>query len=171
MGIHEVDWNRYLDVESRATSQDHTALGDPARWGGESVELITADGVFAGQQLIRVQTRDPYARTWQLLGTLSAPAVMWALDAASWVAELEVTMGTGQVTVLHRFNLRALIALASPWYVTDGLVRPWAIGGGLIGRALSARVVHTMVSAETITGPTPVSATALITPLAAGSEL
>jgi hypothetical protein len=171
MGIREVDWNRYLDVESRATSQDFTPLGDPARWGGESEAIVLPDGVFASNQLIRTQCFDPYARTWQLLGTLRAPAAAWALDAASWVAALEVTMGTGQVTVLHQFNLRALVALAAPFYVTDGLTKPWAIGGGLIGRAISARVIHTMTGAETLTGPTPIAATALITPLAAGSGI
>jgi hypothetical protein len=114
---------------------------------------------------------DPYARTWQLIGTVTAPAAVWALDAASWTAALEVLMGTGQVTVFHRFDLRALIALAAPWYVTDGLTKPWAIGGGLIGRALSARVVHALNGAETLTGPTPIRTNALITPLAAGTGI
>jgi hypothetical protein len=173
MGIHEVDWARYLDVESRATSQDHTPLGDPARWGGEVKTVVTPTGVFgSGAQLIRVQTRDPYSRTWQMLGTLSAALDVWASDAASWKAGLEVGMGVGQTTVYHTFDLRVLVALAAPVYISPdgGITRPWVISGGLFARAIAARIVHT-IDSETFAGERTITTAAVVSVFSAGTGI
>lgn len=167
------DWRddlRYIDVESRATSQDFTPLGDPARWGGREAVVVGPLGTFADPGLIRVQTFDPYSRLWSLLGTLSAPADVWALDSTEWQATLEVAMGAGQTTVVHRFNLRALVALAAPWYAVDLVTKPWVVTGGVIARAYSARVVHTL-NTDAFNDTRIISGAALTTPLAAGSEI
>jgi hypothetical protein len=172
MGIHEVDWARYLDVESRATSQDHTALGDPVRWGGQETTIVNPVGTFPSQQLVRVQTRDPYTRSWQMLGTLSAALDVWAADAASWKAGLEIAMGVGQTTVYHTIDLRALVALAAPFYISPdgGITRPWFMSGGLLGRAISVRIVHTL-NTETFAAPREITVAAMVTAFAAGSGL
>lgn len=176
MGIHEVDWNKYLDVESRATSGSgamHTPLGDPARWGGEVKTVVTPTGTFeTGGQLIRVQTLDPYSRSWQMLGTLSALLDVWASDAASWKAGLEIGMGVGQTTVYHTVDLRSLVALAAPFYISPdgGITRPWVMSGGLLARAISARVVHTLAT-ETFAGERTITTAALLSGFAIGTGL
>lgn len=178
-----VDWDRYINVESRATSgggEQFTPLGDPSRWGSQVSQTVlfgTVDivpGPQASGQIIRVQTVDPYSRIWQLIGSVTAPDDVWALTADEWQPVLELTMGVGQNTLIHRVDLRALVTLASPWYVaqSDGAVttRPWIMSGGIVARAWSARVVQ-------ITGALGAAITRTITtaaqtvPLAAGSGI
>jgi hypothetical protein len=183
--MHPPDWGR-VSVESRAadtSGEQGTSLGDATRWGGQDTfNVLSGIGTYASQQLVRVDTEDLYSRNWQIIGNVSAPQDFWdAVDASPTdiTIGLEVTMGVGQATVVQTFNLNALIALAADWYVdgassgvVDGdavpyIVKAWAISGGLIGKAISARIVVT----EAIGGledDTPVTVVALLAPLANG---
>lgn len=183
MSVQDPEWERYLGVDSRAADglgRHFTPLGDPSRWGGNDTSVLPS-GLYSGagievggQQLIRVQTQDPYARAWMISGTVYASDYMWSRDADKWQIALELTMGAGQATVIQRFDLRSLISLAAPWYLpTDNLNlnRPFVICGGIYGRAVSARAVHILKNGVKVIDPEPVTTNALIAPIAAGSGI
>jgi len=171
------DWIRYGGVHSRAADPagvSQTPLGDATLWGNNSRVRIPLDalGQFATQQLVRVQTVDQYSRNWHILGNVVAEQEFWDASDTNVTIALEVTMGVGYATVLQQFNLRALVALADPWYL-DGqngnrVVKSWVISGGLIGRALSARVVINTLIAPVLEDDQFVDVSALISPFAAG---
>jgi hypothetical protein len=160
-------WERYLGVLSRAfdgLGRSHTPLGDPARWGAHVESLLTGGtGTFVlpAQQLCRAETVDPYARVWLLTGTMTATAEAWAQDDATWIAGLEVTAGIGQNTLVQTFNLRALVALAAPYYVDavagDAVTKAWCISGAVYGKAVNVRAVHKLVNSELVASPVGVS--------------
>jgi len=153
------NWGR-VGVHSRAGDSLGTStvgLGDPTRWGGTASLTITQSQVLApSPQFVRAQAEDAYPRNWQMIGTLTVSVPVWEspIQDSQWAAILELTIGAGQVSFIHRINLRALLNLAiSPalvgtneeWYVPSSegtdVCLPWVLPGGVIARALSARIL------------------------------
>jgi len=180
MGKDRVDWDRYIGVRSRAvdgTGETHTPLGDPTRWGAAYEVLVPPNPLteLKSQQIIRAQCTDAYARSWLMCGTLQASTLMWNAPD-NWDAFLDVSFGVGQAVVDHRFDLKALCALAldSLVYVTvvNGNIqtRPWVISGGIFGQQVSARVALTLRGFDEA-NPQRVITTMAMAPLNAGTGL
>jgi len=127
-------------------------------------------GLNRSDTLIRAQCKNPYPRAWQLAGTLDASNVAWATAPGSWDQALEISMGVGQSTIVHRLSVRNLcaLALASTAYlgISNGPreVRPFIVSGGITAAALSVRVLtgYTGIVPETFT------TNLILTPIAAG---
>lgn len=184
------DWWRYIGVSSRASEQNDenfTALGDPARWGGDGIANIPepasqANRIFTTRQLLYVQTKDPYSRNWQIVCNVGAEPAFWeAFDVPDQTIvglSLRVMLGIGQINIEQQFNVNALLAYASPWYfpVTGGdgdkvlQYRPFVISGGLVARQVSARG-EVFLGAAVTEGATVVAFQAIISPFAAGSGI
>lgn len=154
--MHKPDWS-HLNVRSRAndtTGATHTALGDPSRWGATlSVPYPQNRGLSqtTSQQILRVQCADNYSRAWTLLGNVTNDAAIWA-DPTRWTGILELTMGVGQNAIVQQINIRAVVAALAPFYVDldnaaggatgDRITKAFYMGGGIIGNAISARVIQ-----------------------------
>jgi len=157
-------------------------------WGASDSHDVTINNtVVTSEQLVRVQAADNYARNWQLIGTLSADPAVWSSVTANgqWFALLQLTMGVGHTTLIHRVNLRALIDLAvSPvlaptfneWYVPvpegKNVSYPWILPGGVLCNSLSAQILilpRLDAEAPDFTLPQRFSMSAMIAPFSAGA--
>lgn len=187
-GIHDPDWGRF-GIEHPNASKP---VGDPTRWGAQvftalTDALITA-GVINTSQILQVQTRDGYSRSWALLGTLSLPGVQWNAVGSTLHVQLELTMGVGQVQITHVIEL--FNAFTTPYSglcmsqhfsqggpysgtfeTSTGIEsRAFAIIGGLVGQSISVRGVYG--GAAPVAGLPATSRLGLIvTPYAAGEGL
>lgn len=112
------DWERFgIEPPGRLAP-----VGDATRWGGSVTTPIdaAAEGntprAIYGQQILLAQTRDPYARSWSLTGTLALPAQQWAepgvpvlgpfpMDGARLIVALDIVAGLGQVQVHQQILL------------------------------------------------------------------
>jgi hypothetical protein len=191
-GMMPPDWERY-----KVAPAGHVMhVGDPTRWGAQAVTplndaLLAAApfgiGVSSGQ-LLQVQTRDGYSRSWSMLGTLSLPGLQWNAVGASMSVELELVMGVGQAQITHRIVLFS--AFTTPYSGLcmtqhrsqggpyDGTsdsasgteARAFAIIGGLVGQSISAQCLYG--GSTPVAGLPATSRIALIvTPYAAGEGL
>jgi hypothetical protein len=150
--------------------------GDPTRWGYRVSQHFHSDsesftGVLESDQLIRTQTQDVYPRPWMLVGSIIATNEMWALDAATWKAYLEITQGAGQAQFRHFVDLRALVTLAAPFYVPvpegDRFGRPFFINpGAVIGSNVFVRVIQALVASAVV--DSTIDTAVVTTPIAAG---
>ena len=118
--------------------------------------------------------RDPYARNWQIVGTVTASSLAWILPAADFKIWLAVTMGVGQYTVRSFFDVRALITAFDPWYEEQAdnfqIVKSFAITGGLLGHSINAQMFF-QIPALIPPANLPVKFSTLISPYAAGSGI
>jgi hypothetical protein len=173
-----VDWGR-VGVSGRAgdnTGASDTTLGDATRWGSqERFQVGESVGFVASPQLVRVQTEDPYARNWQLLGNVNAPVAFWELSNGQWTLGLEITMGVGQGAIIQTVKLRPLIDLCADWYIDAGdggdggyLSKSWVMCGGVMGRAISVRVVSRMQDTAFGEQKFPVTVSAMLSPYSVG---
>jgi len=191
--MSDPDWGRYGARPPNAFEK----VGDPTRWGGRD-QVVVANNALeeSTAQIIQIATRDPYARNWSLLGVLSAPATFFAEPQSS--AVLLVTMGVGQVQIVHKIQIWAGVGLAAGslcfdqdaanggvFFNGDTYLLPnvagtpityqdmcFAIVGGLVGQTVSARARYVLAGA----GPMPdfpalVFLTLIVNPYAAGDGL
>lgn len=158
-GIHDPDWDRF-GIKPPNASQP---VGDPTRWGAQALTLLTdagLAGVIASGQILQVSTRDGYARSWSLIGTLSLPGVEWNAVGSALHVQLELTMGVGQAQITHIVEL--FNAFTTPYsglcmaqHYTQGgpysgtfdtstltEARAFAIIGGLVGQSISVRALY-----------------------------
>jgi hypothetical protein len=193
--ISDPDWDRYL-----VGSQGTPPVGDPTRWGAQYESQLT-DANSVGPtgnltpQILQISSRDSYARSWSMIGTLTLPLATW--NALQIVAQLEITMGVGQAQLLHVIPLfypaGTFGAAATPFAAgglclsqlnyyggpysevqADGLLytRSFAIIGGLVGQSLAVRVRYLAAPFPPTTGfPTAARVSMLVTPYAAGTGL
>ena len=170
----DIDWTTALAGQHGNTDPIKTPLGDPTRWGAAENIHVVGPNPAATSQFLQVQTIDPYSRSWQIIGTVGAFQECWDLAAASFKLTMELTMGVGQGTLVHLFDIRAAINNAAAWYVTQNsnnkIVKPFILAGGIIGRNLNARMVVQFPGLGAAVA-FDVSVAALITPLAAGSGI
>lgn len=171
-----------------------SALGDPTRWGATVVQNTpNIDGVtvFGGLmqtgQILNVQCRDGYPRAWTLAGTIQAPAEFFLLPnvvvpaASWWVVAAYVSMGVGQVQIVHSFNLRAIIDADSPFYWNSDISNPFfenagagfqsepfVIPGALVGTAMNVQILQSIRIAVGAPGIVPVTTSLIVTPFDAG---
>lgn len=182
-GMGSPEWERY-GVTPNAQQQK---VGDPTRWGAQVLTTIPAAGLVDSAQVLAIATRDQYARSWSLLGTLGLTAEMWnspGVGPVGCTITLDVAMGVGQAQVVHRivlFDNAAPGGLCYTQYILQGgpynqipalpvLVRPFAVIGGLIGQSVNIRVNYSVNAA--FAGLPLVSPLVLIAaPYAAGEGL
>lgn len=156
--MSEPDWDRYLDVDSRAGDQAggrHSYTGDPTRWAAEvSVDVpLLFGGIIRSPQVVRVQIEDPYPRVFSLFGSVDMPNEYWATADDAITTVLEMVAGAGQVSFPAVINIRAIMSsqfgglfLQSPLetdLLAPGLSRsvPFVLPGPiLIARAASYRL-------------------------------
>lgn len=180
-GMSKPDWGslspRLLD-HSRAV--DPMGLrgvpsGDSKQWGGvvsQHFKNAAGTGVLQDMaQLIRVCTEDLYPRPWMIVGNLEADNNVFALDANTWKVFLEVTQGAGNASLRQLIDIRALIALAAPFYgpVVNGtrFSKPWFVNtGALVAQNMFARVIQVFIDSPVT--DTIVNTTAVCCPVAAG---
>jgi hypothetical protein len=105
------DWGRYI-----MKGQGGAPVGDPTRWG---VELRTplADPPAGLQNIITptilaLGTRDGYARSWSVIGSLTLPTSTWdaTVNGQGIGVQLEFTMGVGQSQITQ-----AILLLQQPY--------------------------------------------------------
>jgi hypothetical protein len=180
--MNDPDWDRFI-MKAPGTS---APVGDPTRWGAQIFQALDDNvPLLSTPQILQVSTRDGYARSWSLEGTLSLPTLTW--NTADVIVQLEITMGVGQVQITHAVLLfnpaintpptglpaapRGGLCLnqyffyggpynaigeANPGGVLANQARAFAIIGGLIGQSISIRATYQLQGA-TATGlpPTP----------------
>lgn len=179
------DWERYRV----ASGGDVPPVGDPTRWGATSLTNPPVGQVAYTPPLIALGTRDPYSRSWSLLGSLGMVLAAW--DNVCFV-DLECTMGVGQIQIVQwisllngdwRNGLCETQALFSMGYntgayargtgpfreqrdpITNNVVRSFAAVGALVGQSITVRARIQVDRA------TPVQIGLIVTPYAAGEGL
>jgi hypothetical protein len=189
-GIGHPDWDRAL-VDA---GKKGLPLGDPTKWGSQvpTVLPLTLVEQFS-DQIIMAQTRDAYARSWAVIGTLTLPQATWnaagAFPAGPFplIVALEIIMGVGQASVKHDIILtcgtNATVGLCNtqnainggPYLSTFGgppnfdESRPFAAIGALIGNTITARARY--IGGTNVGLPTTSILTAIVTPFAPGVGL
>lgn len=171
-------------------------VGDATRWGAQDSTVLAIDGqIHQTAQILQVQTRDAYARSWSLIGVLAMPTTVFAV--ANVEATLQVTMGVGQAQMTHEIELWLGSASAGgpgglcyqqdslhggPYTGTTFLApnsagvpvgytpKPFAIIGGLIGQTIAVRARYGILGVDADL-PAPILLTVIVTPYAAGEGL
>jgi hypothetical protein len=179
--LSDPDWDRY-----RVAAPPSAPSGDPSRWGAQVITNVPGSKNTSSGQILSVSTRDDYARSWALIGTLSLPYYYWETTPVGiW---LEVTMGVGQVQLTHRIVLLnhsggspavglkglchdQLWLNGGPYMrgINDGdnEVRAFAAIGALIGQSIAVRGEYQIGA-----GPAGVCRLQLmVTPFAAGQGI
>lgn len=189
------DWNRYV----LPVNPTGVPVGDSTRWGAEYFQPLADNLAMVTPQILQVQTADPYARSWALLGTLSMPAITW--NRADLFVQLDISMGVGQITIQQAIMLmhpaitsppvglptvgRGGLCLEQNFYFGgpynsqaetnaggDVEARGFAIIGGLIGHSISVRARYESGQLPPTPGFPAISRLAMIvTPFAAGQGL
>ena len=137
--IHDPDWERYFVAAQGGVAP----VGDPTRWGSQVFTRIFDNGfpeqiIFSGQML-QMATQDNYARPWNVIGTLTLPQSVWLSTAVE--VDLEVTMGVGQIQIVHRIGLVRSFRSTQPpgWPITPpGPFATIPIGGLCIQQSQNA---------------------------------
>lgn len=186
------DWALALAEKAANPEQIVTPLGDPTRWGGNvSIPYPAVGTEVWSPQILMAQTKDAYARSWSLVGTLTMTTTAWAavstwpLAAPPYFVTLEILQGVGQRTITQELLLtagaQATIGMCNtqaayyggPYFprVTPGVAgiegRSFAAIGALIGHAISVRM-HVVAFNAFVTD---VQLDALLTPYAAGDGI
>ncbi len=192
------DWDRY----KVAQPGNLMPVGDATRWGAQIFQALDDNNPFIQTpQILQVATRDSYARSWSLEGTLSLPTLTW--NTADIILQLEITMGVGQVQIVHAIPLifpaittpptglpavaRGGLCLqqyiyyggpynavpeANPSGVLANQARAFAVISGLIGQSISIRATYQQVGLSPTPGfPTIARLALIVTPYAAGEGL
>ncbi len=187
------DWARY-----GARPPSHfEKVGDPTRWGGRDRSILVNNSlVESSAQIVQIATRDPYARTWSMLGVLTWPVT--AFNEPQSIAMLIMTMGVGQVQIVHKIPLWFGTGIAASslcfdqdsanggvYSNGDNYLMPnvagtqityqdmcFAITGGLVGQTLSARCQYLIAGAGPMPDlPAPAFLTLIVNPFSAGEGL
>jgi len=190
--VDRPDWGR---VGVNAPNA-YEKVGDPTRWGGTTrTNIINNSFQQDATQAIQITTRDPYSRSWALLGTLTMPDSVFA--TAQMIASLQITMGVGQVQIMQEVALWIGTGSAGgpgglcyqqsslnggPYLEQSFLAKnvagtdiayttkAFAIVGGLLGQNISLRTRYGIIA-----GPADLPSagimSAIVTPFAAGQNL
>lgn len=178
-GMHPPDWERY----KVAAAGGGAPVGDPTRWGAQVfTPLDDNTGLVSTAQILQMSTRDNYARSWSVLGTLSLPTLTW--NTADLLIQLEITLGVGQVQITHAVMLFRPALLTPPaglpivtsrgglcleQYIFYGgpynaigeanaagslqnQARAFAIVGGLVGQSISIRATYQVSTVPPVPG-------------------
>jgi hypothetical protein len=145
------------------------------------------------QQIIFVQTRDAYSRSWALIGQLTLPQAAWNAAGTfpagpfGMIVALEVVQGVGQTQVTQDIILMCgnnpLVGLCNtqnainggPYLSTFGgppnfdESRPFSAIGALVGNNINVRARY--IGGTNVGLPTTSLCSAIITPYAAGLGL
>lgn len=188
--MSDPDWDRVLVDAGKKIGP----LGDPTKWGSQVPTVLDAALIQKfSEQIVMVQTRDAYSRSWALLGSLTLPQATWnaagAFPAGPFpiVVAVEVVMGVGQAQVTHDLiltcGLNANVGLCNtqnainggPYLSTFGgppdflETRPFAAIGALVGNVINVRARY--IGGTNVGLPTTSICTALVTPYAPGAGL
>jgi hypothetical protein len=187
------DWGR---VGARPPNQ-FEKVGDPTRWGATDRTNIVVNAFNqSSSQVLQIVTRDPYARSWALLGTLSMPVSVWT--TAQMIASLVVTEGVGQIQLVQEIalwigpgsaggpggivyqqdSLNGGVYLVSDVFFVQNSAgvqiayqtRAFAIVGGLVGQSIAIRGKYGTIGANPDL-PSPALLSLIATPFAAGEGL
>jgi hypothetical protein len=191
--VPDPDWGNVL-VHPQSKK---APVGDPTRWGAlDSVQIVENAFAQSSAQVIQIQTRDSYSRGWSVIGTLSMPVSVWD-GVAAVLASINVSMGVGQVQVMHKICLwsggGAVGAPGGLCYTQDlqnggpyfnpdpvldtinGVViayktRAFCVIGGLVGQSISIVGEYGTLGANPDL-PAPARLALIATPYAAGTGL
>ena len=182
--LGDPDWDRYLIKGGPA----QPPVGDPTRWGSQTLTLVPAAGLQTSTQILAASTRDAYSRSWGMIGTLSLPSELW--NAVAGVAvSLDVSMGVGQALLTQRIALFSALAVSQglcitqyeanggPYQsITDVVAgvpiqtRAFAAIGAIVGQSVNIRVRYS-IAAAFASLPTTSELVIALTPFAAGQGL
>lgn len=180
------DWGRFGITPPNKFS----ALGDPTRWGATVVQDTNPayDGsLLQTGQILHVQCRDAYPRAWTLAGTIQAPSEFFLLpndpfDASGqyWVAAVYVSMGVGQVPIVHSFDIREIVTADEPYYWNSDISNPFftrgangfstfpfIMPGALVGTAMNVQILQAVKLAIPIPS-VPITTSLIVTPFDSG---
>lgn len=174
-----------------------SALGDPTRWGATVIQSIPglAPGVIRIEksgQIVSAQCRDGYSRAWTLAGTLTvSDGTLIPLDDGlgpfhpdGWVAAAVVSMGVGQLQIIHSFNLRAIVAADEPFYWNSDpsnpfyanpfagavpVTLPFIMPGALVGNAINIQI-FTGINGSAGTNPVTFTTSLILNPFDPGAK-
>lgn len=190
---NDPDWGRF----GIAPPNTFQKVGDPTRWGAQDSTNVTVNGFAqSSRQVLQIVTRDPYARPWAVLGTLSMPVSVW--DTAQMIASLVLTMGVGQVQLTQEIALwigtgsgggpgglaydqdsnQGGPYIASNTYFAQNVAgdqiayqtRAFAIVGGLVGQSIAVIGRYGTLGANSEL-PAPALLSLIATPFSAGQGL
>lgn len=172
-----------------------SVLGDPTRWGATVVQntpnidgVTVTGGLMQTGQILSAQCRDGYSRAWTMAGVLNAPAEFHLLsnspfDPQFWCVAAYVSMGVGQVQIVHSFNLRAIIAADSAYYWNSDITNPFfangasgfaglpfIIPGALVGNAMSIQILQSIKITTGSPGIVPITTSLIVTPFDPGAQ-
>jgi hypothetical protein len=189
----EPDWARYV-MPSQTPNANMPPVGDPTRWGASLDTNLPIAGIdFSTAQVLQVQTKDAYSRSWSLFGTLSLPQVLWLLGTGAYVA-IDVAQGVGQTVINQRIPLFAgavaagstFASLCEAQWINNGGVydqitlppqngltmigRSFACVGALVGQSISVSV-HYSIAVAWAANPAISSLGLVVAPYAAGDKL
>lgn len=186
------DWDRYRVTAGQ--NVPNIPVGDPTRWG--SIVSTALDAALVQQfsdQIVLVQTRDAYARSWALIGQLTLPQAAWNAAGAfpagpfGMIVALEIVQGVGQTQVKQDIILMCgnnpTVGLCNtqnainggPYLSTFGTSppfdesRPFSAIGALVGNTINVRARY--IGGTNVGLPATAQCSALITPFAAGVGL
>lgn len=191
------DWARYVMPQQRGGVQ-MPPVGDPTRWGAlDSTNVVSNGFAQSSSQILQLQTRDPYSRSWSIIGALSMPVSVWDSVFGPTLASIIVSMGVGQVKLTHKICLWSSggavgapgglcytqdLANGGPYLSPDpelitinGVViayqtRVFAAIGALVGQSISVVAEYGTLGVNPDL-PAPARASLIVTPYAAGDKL
>lgn len=188
------DWGRF----GLTPPNQYQKVGDPTRWGAiDSTNVISNGFAQSTAQILQIQTRDAYSRSWTVIGTLSMPVSVWDSVFGPTLASVIVTMGVGQVQIAHKLCLWSSggavgapgglcytqdIANGGPYLNPDpelvtinGVAiayqtRAFAAVGSLVGQAIGMIAEYGTLGVNPDL-PAPAKLSLMVTPYAAGEGL
>jgi hypothetical protein len=191
MALPPPDWDRTL-VNTAGAGKP---VGDPTQWGAQALTLVPAafTDVFS-EQFIQAATRDTYARSWAIIGTLTLHSDTWGDPAGPYpvafpiLVTLNVVMGVGQLQIEHNIVLTAgdgnpTVGLCTTQSALFGgpynpvfppgnaQTRPFAAIGALVGHTIQVRARYQVGFPVPPGLPFEARIQALLTPFAAGQGL
>lgn len=181
-GMNDPDWDRALVHKGKLSP-----LGEPRLWGATVTQTIPAGAAGAtltSEQVVQVACSDGYPRAWTLIGTIKQLSTIWAFAKSAsigptdfWFSQCEVTMGVGQTSIKHVFNLGAIADADAPFYFPVSFTGPtsesraFIIPGALVGNAISIRVVNTFIFSVALGTAFDMQTSLVVTPFNPGSGL
>jgi len=187
------DWGRF-GIKPPNTFQK---VGDPTRWGAaDSTNIVENSIQESSAQILQLVTRDPYARPWSIIGTLSMPVSVWT--TAQMIASIFMVQGVGQIQLTQEIALWIGTGSAGgpgglcyqqdslnggPYITTPTFfvnvrgtqvvyeTRAFAIIGGLVGQSIAVRARYGIITAPNPDLPAPAVLSLIANPIAAGTGL
>lgn len=189
------DWGRY----GARPPDKFEKVGDPTRWGATDRSPIGLNvfPIVSSNQVISVTTRDPYARSWAALGTLTLPVAVWT--TAQTISSILCVMGVGQIQLMQEIALWIGAGSAGgpggliyqqdsinggPYINPDPFLAPndagaviswqqksFSIIGGFVGHTIGIRGKYGVIVGAMPELPAKAELSMIVTPFAAGEGL